>query len=626
MSTKKHHGLEGVVPATTFQVLRQLGAYLWPKDDPQVKRRVGLSFALLVGSKAANVSVPFMLKHAIDSLSTLEALQGSAFIPITFLVSYGVIRAAAALSSELRNAVFAKVAQKAIIDVAVKTFRHVQDLDLKFHLGRNTGALARAIDRGQRGIDWVLRSMVFNVLPTIAEVAMVGSVLAYKCGPAFASISMATVALYVGFTFGTTSWRTRFRKDMNREENAAGTKSIDTLLNYETVKYFNNEDYEAKQYKKFLERYGEAYYKTQTSLSLLNFGQNAIFSAALTTMMVLAAQGVMAGTFTIGDVVMVNGLLFNLSVPLNFLGTVYREVRQSLVDMETLFGILAVQPSLKTAPNAAQLYLNPGKDSARVGEIEFQNVKFGYTPSRLILNGASFKIPAAESAAIVGPSGCGKSTVMRLLYRFYDPQEGRILIDGQDIKDVSVDSLRRELGVIPQDIVLFNDTVKYNIRYGRVDATDEEVFRAARMASIDDTIRNFADGYETEVGERGLKLSGGEKQRMAIARTLLKNPKILLCDEATSALDTSTEAEILRSLKSIAVGRTTIFIAHRLSTVADADQIIVLRDGQVIETGRHEDLIRHDSGQYALMWKLQQANNIAEKSSPEFSFAAEMSK
>ncbi|KAJ8901134.1 hypothetical protein NDN08_004994 [Rhodosorus marinus] len=613
LSEKRGGGLGEIPAATTTQVLRNLGKYLWPEDNPQVKRRVVLSMGLLLGSKAMNVSVPFMMKHAIDSLSTVDASDAVSYAPVAFLVGYGVIRTVAAFTNELRNAVFAKVAQNAIQDVSVKTFRHVQDLDLEFHLGRNTGALARAIDRGQRGIDWVLRSMVFNVLPTIAEVTMVATVLAYKFGPVFAGLSIGTVGLYAAFTMMTTSWRTKFRKEMNKAENEAGTKSIDTLLNFETVKYFTNEDYEAKQYKKFLEKYGAAYYNTQTSLSFLNFGQNVIFSASLTMMMVLAAQGVMGGHFTVGDVVMVNGLLYNLSVPLNFLGTVYREVRQSLIDMETLFGILQVKSKTTTIANPAPLYLEPVKGSKRIGEIEFKDVSFGYTPSRRILNGLSFKVPAETSTAIVGPSGCGKSTVIRLLFRFYDPQEGTISIDGQDIRKVDLVQLRKALGIVPQDVVLFNESVMYNIGYGRVDASNEEVCSlrtlivdAAKMAAIDSTIQSFPDGYETQVGERGLKLSGGEKQRMAIARTMLKDPKVLLCDEATSALDSTTETEILRSLRSVAAGRTSLFIAHRLSTVADSNQIIVLNGGKIVERGTHDELFRQPDGHYAAMWKLQQ--------------------
>mmetsp|Transcript_31350 Transcript_31350/g.121081 ORF Transcript_31350/g.121081 Transcript_31350/m.121081 type:complete len:634 (-) Transcript_31350:2486-4387(-) len=605
--SEKHDSGVGKIPAaTTTQVLRNLGKYLWPEDNPQVKRRVVLSMGLLLSSKAMNVSVPFMMKHAIDSLSTVEASDAVSYAPVAFLVGYGVIRTVAALTNELRNAVFSKVAQNAIQDVSVKAFRHIQDLDLEFHLGRNTGALARAIDRGQRGIDWVLRSMVFNVLPTIAEVTMVATVLAYKFGPVFAGVSLGTVGLYATFTMMTTSWRTKFRKEMNKAENAAGTKSIDTLLNFETVKYFTNEDYEAKQFKKFLEKYGAAYYKTQTSLSFLNFGQNFIFSVSLTTMMVLAAQGVMGGHFTIGDVVMVNGLLYNLSVPLNFLGTVYREVRQSLIDMETLFGILQVKSKTTTIENPAPLYLEPVHGSNRIGEIEFKDVSFGYTPSRRILSGVSFKVPAETSTAIVGPSGCGKSTVIRLLFRFYDPQEGTISIDGQDIRKVDLVQLRKALGIVPQDVVLFNESVMYNIGYGRVDASKEEIVDAAKMAAIDSTIQSFPDGYDTQVGERGLKLSGGEKQRMAIARTMLKDPKVLLCDEATSALDSTTETEILRSLRSVAAGRTSLFIAHRLSTVADSNQIIVLNGGKIVERGSHNELFRQPDGHYAAMWKLQQ--------------------
>lgn len=566
-----------------------------------------VAVGLLGASKVLSVSIPFMFKHAVDAMSmsaSVGDIPAPILVPAAALIGYGAARAGASLTGELRNAVFASVARKAIVDVAVNTFRHLHALPLKFHLDRETGALARVIDRGQKGIDFMLRSMVFNVVPTILEVSIVCTILATRFGPAFAGVAAATVATYTVFTFATTHWRTQFRKQMNQADTAASSKAIDSLLNFETVKYFGNEEHEAQKYAKFLKQYGNAHVKTQGSLSLLNFGQNAIFSTALTAIMLMTSHQIVGGTMTIGDLVMVNGMLFQLSLPLNFLGTVYREVQQSLIDMESMFSLLAQPTQSVSEPkkNSYPLVLKNKDDGATV---TFENVSFGYTDERMILDDVSFEVPNASTAAIVGPSGCGKSTIIRLLYGLYKPTDGRILIDGQDIWDVDMSSVRARIGVVPQDTVLFNNTVKYNIGYGRLSASDEEIMEAARQASIHDAIFRFPDGYETQVGERGLKISGGEKQRLAIARTVLKDPVLLCLDETTSSLDSKTEEEILNSLNNLTRSRTAIYIAHRLSTVAALDNIIVLNHGKVIEIGAHGSLLS-ENGFYADMWLRQQ--------------------
>lgn len=593
--------------AGSLRVLNNLAGYLWPPDDPSIRHRVLGAVGLLAASKVLSVSVPFMFKYAVDAMTMFGAagdLSAPVVVPAAALLGYGAARAGASLSGELRNAVFASVARKAIVDVAVNTFRHLHALPLSFHLERETGALARVIDRGQKGIDFMLRSMVFNVVPTIVEVSIVCTILATKFGPAFAGVAAATVATYTVFTFATTHWRTRFRKQMNRADTAASSKAIDSLLNFETVKYFGNEEHEAQKYAQFLKQYGNAHVKTQGSLSLLNFGQNAIFSIALTAIMLMTSHEIAGGVMTIGDLVMVNGMLFQLSLPLNFLGTVYREVQQSLIDMESMFSLLA-QPAQSipaTKKTAYPLVLKNKHDGATV---TFENVSFGYTDERKILDDVSFEVPSASTAAIVGPSGCGKSTIIRLLYGLYRPTDGRVLIDGQDIWDVDMSSVRARIGVVPQDTVLFNNTVKYNIAYGRLGASDAEIFEAARQASIHDAIARFPEGYETQVGERGLKISGGEKQRLAIARTVLKDPVLLCLDETTSSLDSKTEEEILNSLHNLTRSRTAIYIAHRLSTVAGLDNIIVLNHGKVIEIGAHGRLLS-ENGFYADMWLRQQ--------------------
>eukprot|EP00698_Gefionella_okellyi_P009521 TRINITY_DN2425_c0_g1_i5.p1 TRINITY_DN2425_c0_g1~~TRINITY_DN2425_c0_g1_i5.p1 ORF type:complete len:564 (-),score=128.41 TRINITY_DN2425_c0_g1_i5:148-1839(-) len=554
--------------------------------------------SLLLGAKVANVGVPLLFKHAVDALANPEAVMiaGYTVLPVTILVSYGVVRGLSSAFNELRNAVFASVAQNAIRRISLNVFEHLHKLDLNFHLSRQTGALSRIIERGNRGINFLLSAMLFNVVPTAVEMGLVCALLATSCGGEFVLVTLGTMSAYAAFTFGITHWRTQFRKQMNQSENDAATKVVDSLLNYETVKYFGNEPHEALRYDKSLAAYEKAALKTSSSLAFLNFGQSFIFSAGMTGLMMLAADGIKNGTMTLGDLVLVNGLLFQLSIPLNFLGTVYREVKQSLIDMEAMFGLLSKQPVVTEKPNAPALFVTPGG-----GDIEFQNVTFGYAAEREILRDVSFVVPAGQSLAIVGPSGCGKSTIMKLLFRFYDVQQGRILIDGQDIRDVTLESLRARIGVVPQDTVLFNDTIFYNIAYGRPSATEAQVHEAARAAHIHDVIMKFPNQYEQMVGERGLKISGGEKQRVAIARTLLKQPSILLCDEATSALDSRTEHEIMQSLKNLSADRTSILVAHRLSTVVDAHQIIVMDSGKCIEQGKHQDLLQRGS-RYAAMW------------------------
>ncbi len=591
------------------RVLRHLAKYVWPADAPELRRRVMLAVGLLVASKAMTVSVPFFFKHAVDVLSNSATVANvgaglAVAVPTTALIGYGAARASASLSSELRNAIFSSVGRKAIVDLSVKTFRHLHALPLSYHLARDTGSLARVIDRGQKGIDFMLRSMVFNVVPTLFEVGIVCSVLAAKCGGAFAALAGGTVAAYSVFTFGTTQWRTKFRRTMNQADNAATSQAVDSLLNFETIKYFGNEEHEARRYKEHLKSYGDAHVKTQGSLSFLNFGQNAIFSAALSAIMLMTSHQIAAGTMTVGDLVMVNGLLFQLSIPLSFLGTVYREVKQALIDMEALFALLGQETNGAVQRKALPPLVLKNKEAATIA---FDNVTFGYTPGLNLLENVSFEVPAGSRAAIVGPSGCGKSTIIRLLFGLYPPSSGRILIDGQDIWERDMCSVRSHLGVVPQDMVLFNNTVWYNLHYGRLDASEEEVIRAAKAASIHESVVSFPDGYQTRVGERGLMISGGQRQRMAIARTVLKNPAVLLLDEFTSSLDGVTEAAILKNLRGLVDKRTAVYIAHRLSTIAEVDNIIVLDDGSVAEMGNHEQLLGAD-GRYAKMWYKQQRN------------------
>ncbi|XP_063490763.1 iron-sulfur clusters transporter ABCB7, mitochondrial isoform X16 [Symphalangus syndactylus] len=528
---------------------------------------------------AMNIVVPFMFKYAVDSLNQMsgnmlnlsDAPNTVATMATAVLIGYGVSRAGAAFFNEVRNAVFGKVAQNSIRRIAKNVFLHLHNLDLGFHLSRQTGALSKAIDRGTRGISFVLSALVFNLLPIMFEVMLVSGVLYYKCGAQFALVTLGTLGTYTAFTVAVTRWRTRFRIEMNKADNDAGNAAIDSLLNYETVKYFNNERYEAQRYDGFLKTYETASLKSTSTLAMLNFGQSAIFSVGLTAIMVLASQGIVAGTLTVGDLVMVNGLLFQLSLPLNFLGTVYRETRQALIDMNTLFTLLKVDTRIKDKVMASPLQITP-----QTATVAFENVHFEYIEGQKVLSGISFEVPAGKKVAIVGGSGSGKSTIVRLLFRFYEPQKGSIYLAGQNIQDVSLESLRRAVGVVPQDAVLFHNTIYYNLLYGNISASPEEVYAVAKLAGLHDAILRMPHGYNTQVGERGLKLSGGEKQRVAIARAILKDPPLILYDEATSSLDSITEETILGAMKDVVKHRTSIFIAHRLSTVVDADEIIVL--------------------------------------------------
>ncbi|KAM9180721.1 iron-sulfur clusters transporter ABCB7, mitochondrial isoform 2-T2 [Dugong dugon] len=557
---------------------------------------------------AMNIVVPFMFKYAVDSLNQMsgnmlnlsDAPNTVATMATAVLIGYGVSRAGAAFFNEVRNAVFGKVAQNSIRRIAKNVFLHLHNLDLGFHLSRQTGALSKAIDRGTRGISFVLSALVFNLLPIMFEVTLVSGVLYYKCGAQFALVTLGTLGAYTAFTVAITRWRTRFRIEMNKADNDAGNAAIDSLLNYETVKYFNNEKYEAQRYDGFLKTYETASLKSTSTLAMLNFGQSAIFSIGLTAIMVLASQGIVAGTLTVGDLVMVNGLLFQLSLPLNFLGTVYRETRQALIDMNTLFTLLKVDTRIKDKAMAPPLLITP-----QTATVTFDNVHFEYIEGQKVLSGISFEVPAGKKVAIVGGSGSGKSTIVRLLFRFYEPQKGNIYLAGQNIQDVSLESLRRAVGVVPQDAVLFHNTIYYNLLYGNISASPEEVYAVAKLAGLHDAILRMPHGYDTQVGERGLKLSGGEKQRVAIARAILKDPPVILYDEATSSLDSITEETILGAMKDVVKHRTSIFIAHRLSTVVDADEIIVLDQGKVAERGTHHGLLANSGSIYSEMWHTQ---------------------
>ncbi len=589
---------------TGFQTVRSLLPYLWPKGDIGAHVRVVTAVILLILAKVATVYIPIVYSQAVDALSP----KGHPLaIPLSLILAYALLRVASAGFAELRDAVFAAVQQSTVRKVALQTFKHLHRLSLRFHLDRQTGGLSRSIERGTGGVENVLRLAVFNIVPTLLEVVLVVGILWHLFDWRFASVTLVTVVLYIGFTFGFTNWRVRFRRAMNDTDNDAQNKAIDSLLNFETVKYFGNEAHEARRFDEARARYERAAVKSQVTLNMLNLGQALIIAVGLGWVMLMAANGVQAGTMTVGQFVLVNTYLMQLYQPLNFLGFVYREIKQGLVDMEQMFRLLSVGQEVADRPGAIVLTapLASGSTGAgQPGSVAFRDVHFGYNANREILRGVSFTAPAGAKLAIVGPTGAGKSTISRLLFRFYDVTEGAVEIDGVDVRDMTQASLRAAIGVVPQDTVLFNDTISYNIAYGRPGASQAEIEHAARLAQVHDFVLRLPEGYQTKVGERGLKLSGGEKQRVAIARTILKNPRILILDEATSALDTRTEREIETALRTVSADRTTLVIAHRLSTVVDADEILVLAEGEVAERGTHASLLAAD-GLYARMWALQ---------------------
>ncbi len=585
--------------ATSWHTVRRVGPYLWPDGQAWIKRRVVIALVLLACGKIVSVTTPYIYKLAVDALGGKEPTVAMAMMltAVGLTVAYGVARIGVVLFNEARDAVFVRVGQRALRRLALETFTHIHRLSMRYHITRKTGGLSRIIERGVKGVDFLLRFLLFSIGPLIVELTMVTVIFAVLFGWIYSVVVMVTIVLYVTFTFRVTEWRVKIRREMNDQDTDANQKAIDSLLNFETVKYFGAEGREAARYDSAMARYEVAAVKTGLSLSFLNMGQSFIITTGLVVVMVMAAIGVQRGVLTVGDFVMVNAYMIQITLPLGFLGTVYREIRQALVDMGEMFGLLG-QP--------AEVLDRPGAPALRIGggAVAFDAVTFAYEPERVILKGVTIKVGAGEKVALVGPSGSGKSTIGRLLFRFYDVTGGTVLIDGQDIRDVTQESLHAAIGVVPQDTVLFNDTIRYNIAYGKDGATQAEVEGAARAARIHDFIMRLPDGYDTTVGERGLKLSGGEKQRVGIARTLLKDPAILLLDEATSALDSQTEASIQDSLRDMGQGRTVITIAHRLSTIANSDRIVVLEDGFVIEEGRHDALIAN-GGRYAAMWARQ---------------------
>ena len=582
-----------------WRPLRSLLPYLWPSGAPSLRLRVVLAMTMLLAARVASVYIPLFYARAVDALSLDDV--GLIAVPFALVFAYGAARILSLTFNEARDAIFVNVAERAIRTIALEVFRHLHALSLRFHLGRQTGRLSQALDRGTRAISLLLRFSLFSIIPTAIELVLVFVILWNMLDAAIALTTMGTVVLYIAYTLVVTEWRIKFRRRMNEEEGRASTKSIDSLLNFETVKYFGNEAHEAGRLDEALQGYERAAVMNQVSLSLLNVGQAAIIAVGLTAVMLLSAWGIVAGTMTIGGFVLANTYLMQLYQPLNVFGFIYREIKQALIDIEEMFRLLRESDEIGEAPDARDLIVDGGR-------IEFDGVAFGYDPRRPILEDVSFTVPAGRTLAIVGPSGAGKSTVSRLLFRFYEVDGGAVRIDGQDVRQVTKSSLRAAIGIVPQDTVLFNDTIYYNIAYGRPGATPAEIERAARLARIHDFIVSTPDGYQTMVGERGLKLSGGEKQRVAIARTVLKNPSILVLDEATSALDSATEREIQHNLRELSRGRTTLSIAHRLSTIVDAHEILVLDAGSVVERGRHDELVARD-GRYADMWRRQQESN-----------------